>query len=81
MDEETYNQWLENIRKARKEKSGDNHYCYGKHPKEMFGEDGWNKAVEKARIRFTGDTNPNRTNPRFGERNPNYGFVLFGYVS
>lgn len=73
MDEETYKNWLKNIRKASKRNSGENHYCYGKHPKEIFGEEAWNKNVELARERFQGENNPNRLNPKFGKDNPNFG--------
>lgn len=51
---------------------GKDHYCFGKNYIEIFGEEGIKKNLENARVRWTGDGNPNRKNPKFGSDNPNF---------
>ena len=55
--------------------NGDKHYCYGKHPSEWAGKDGFQKTVEMARERWSGPNNPQKINPRFGKDNHNFGKV------
>lgn len=55
--------------------SGEKHYCYGKHPTEWAGEEGFKKTVEMARVRWSGGNNPQKLNPRFGKDNHNFGKV------
>lgn len=52
---------------------GEEHYCHGKHPSEIFGEQAWLKNVDLAKKRWVGDNNPNRVNPKFNEDHHNYG--------
>lgn len=53
--------------------SGEKHYCYGKHPTEWAGEEGFKKTIELARIRWSGENNPQKLNPRIGENHHNFG--------
>lgn len=55
--------------------SGKKHYCYGKHPTEWAGEEGFKKTIELARIRWSGENNPQKLNPRYGKDNHNFGKV------
>ena len=74
MDKETYQQWKENLNKSTPR--GEDHRDYGKHPREIFGDDVWNENVEKARIRWSGEDNPQKLNPKYGKDHPNYGKKL-----
>lgn len=53
--------------------NGDKHYCYGKHPSEWAGKDGFQKTVEMASERWSGPNNPQKLNPRYGENHPLFG--------
>jgi group I intron endonuclease len=73
MGEEKHKEWLNNVKQARKKYSGENHYCYGKHPSEIFGKEKWLKNCELAKERFSSkEFNPSRFAKK-GIENPNYG--------
>lgn len=68
--EENYDEWKRNLSKSAKK--GKDARCYGLHPSEIFGEEGWKKTRELARERWSGDQNPQKLNPKFGKDHPNY---------
>jgi predicted DNA-binding protein YlxM (UPF0122 family) len=64
MGQETFQQWLLQLKKSSKK--GESHRCHGMHPKDFIGEKAWNESLKKASIRWNGDNNPNKINPRKG---------------
>lgn len=68
MDEETFKAWKNNLKKSAPK--GNDHRCYGKHPSEIFGAEGFKTACQKARERFI-ENNPSEHRDYCGDKNPN----------
>lgn len=68
--EESIRKMSENRKKIY---SGEEHYCYGKTPEEIFGKEGIDKCREKTIERLKGPNNPQRLNPKFGADHPSFG--------
>ena len=69
-----YNDYLKTIKETRIK--GEDHWCFGKHPREWFGEDKWDKKNKEQSLKWSGDNNPNRINPKRGKDHSNYGKVF-----
>lgn len=70
MSPEKLSKWKESLNASARR--GEDHYCYGKHPREWAGENAWNKNVEAASKRWLGASNPSVKNPKIGKDNYNY---------
>lgn len=53
--------------------AGDKHRCYGMKPEEIWGQEAFQKNIELSRVRWSGENNPQKLNPRIGENHPNFG--------
>ena len=73
MDENTYAQWLINIKKSSKK--GEKNPCYKKHPREWdgIGEEKWDMLLKSLSDRWKGSNNPNIKNPKKGKDHPLFG--------
>lgn len=68
MDKHTFRQWKANLKKSAKR--GEEHEQYGKHPIDIFGEEGFKIACDKSKERFI-NNNPSKYRNYWGENNPN----------
>lgn len=68
MDEDTFKQWKINLKKSAKR--GNANRYYGKHPKEIFGEEAYAIACNKAKERYL-NNNPSKSRDYWREKNPN----------
>jgi group I intron endonuclease len=68
MDDTTFKMWKKNLKKSASK--GKDHRCYGKHPSEIFGNKGFERACYKAKKRFI-ENNPSEYRNYYGDKNPN----------